>query len=125
MPYLKELGKYFFEHKLDLTMPPQTFDYLGKLTDVTSATKPSWQERLSEKLLGTFPKVARIIQDSLRTLEWVMLQQLKGRTIVALAPEERDYIFNHPEYSGRSETLASYIPPDKMEEARTLLVHQS
>ena len=63
-------------------------------------------------------KRATVLRDGLRMLEWVLEEQSRGRVIQSVDPEsmEKD--------PAKADTLPSYIPEDKMEQAKIIFKKQ-
>jgi hypothetical protein len=82
----------------------RTLAAIGKLADITA--------------IGGKDRVAKLIQDALRTYEWVIFHQAHGRTIIALEQSEVDLLRQSKEFTAEREALGSFVSPEAAGEAR-------
>ena len=61
---------------------------------------------------------AKLLQDALRTYEWIIAQQAQGRVIAALEEADMKALMVSERASGEREALDSLIAPDKFSEAQ-------
>lgn len=94
---------------LELTMPQETMHALDKIADLTCR-----RER-------EFPR-ATVVQDALRTYEWILAQQVQGYTLAAIGQEEMKVLQEHPTLTGTAEALENFVLPYKVEEAKEYLL---
>lgn len=88
---------------LALDIPAATLDALNELADITDVGGP---ERL-----------ATLLTDALRTYEWVIHQQARGRIVVALEPPDIELLERSQGLNGSRESLAPFVSAGKLERA--------
>ncbi len=91
---------------LALEIPDRTRQALERLAEFTGIDDPH--------------RLTTLIQDALRTYEWVIFQQAQGRTVVALEPADLEYLARPDAPNGEREYLSAYLLPQKVEQARML-----
>lgn len=102
------------------TTPQRSFGTVLRL-QVDGATREALEElaRLTGREGRT--RFARLVQDALRIYEWVVTQQARGRTIIALEPAEVELLRETRAVAGTREALAPVIVPGAQEEAARYL----
>lgn len=62
--------------------------------------------------------IGQLVRDALRTHEWVVSEQVEGRTVVALERQDIDVLEASPHVNGERESLAAYVDERHLQEAR-------
>lgn len=94
---------------LALEIPDRTRQALERLAELTGIDDPH--------------RLTTLIQDALRTYEWVIYQQAQGRIVVALEPHDLEYLTQTRDLDGEREYLSHYLLPQKNEQAQALFSH--
>ncbi len=81
-------------HLLDF--PEATLAALEELADATGVEK------------GT-DCIAQLIQDALRTYEWIIRRQLEGKTVIALTEKDLEILKDSPEIHGPRDFLDRFF----------------
>lgn len=87
-----------------LDFPESTLEALEKLAEVTNLKGKN--------------RMAKLIQDAIRTYEWVLFQQAQGRTVTAIERPDIELLTKSADVSGEREFLDPFLAPDKIREAQ-------
>ena len=105
------------EYVLTLDVPDESLRALGELAEVTGRMKPKRRglmDRLLRKPPTLEPDHVVLIQDALRTYEWVLQKQVEGETIISIPATDLETLRSTSELEGhKSEGLVSFIQPGK------------
>jgi hypothetical protein len=85
-------------------VPEVTLEALKELASITDANERDG--------------LAKLVQDALRTYEWIIAQQINGRTVTALEDADLAVLRGTERASGEREALGALVAPGKLPEAR-------
>lgn len=85
-------------------VPEGTLEALRELASITDANERDG--------------LAKLVQDALRTYEWIIAQQVRGRTVTALEDADMAVLGQSERTSGERDALGAFVAPGKLQEAQ-------